>query len=62
LTNTLILITGVGDVFACGHGEHGKLAQGEGNEFDLYTPKQILGLSGKGIQQIACGREHSIAF
>jgi len=55
-------MTGVGDVFACGHGEHGKLAQGEGNEFDLYTPKQIQGLTGKGIQQIACGICHSIAF
>jgi len=59
--HTLIL-TGVGDVFACGHGEDGKLAQGEGNDLDLYTPKQIQGLAGKGIQHIACGISHSAAF
>jgi len=55
-------MTGVGDVFAYGHGEHGKLAQDEGNEFDLYTPKQVQGLTGKRIQQIACGICHSMAF
>jgi alpha-tubulin suppressor-like RCC1 family protein len=59
--HTLIL-TGVGDVFACGHGEHGKLAQGQGDEFDLFTPKQVKGLMGKGVQHIACGISHAAAF
>ena len=36
-----MVLTGVGDVFACGHGEHGKLGQGNDNELDLYTPKQV---------------------
>ena len=39
-SHTLVL-TGVGDVFAFGHGEHGKLAQGQGNEFDQFQPKQV---------------------
>ncbi|CAH2001547.1 unnamed protein product [Acanthoscelides obtectus] len=49
-----------GGVFTCGAGMFGQL--GHGSNCNEILPRQIVELMGSTITQIACGRQHSLAF
>ena len=50
-----------GEVFAWGSNDHGQT--GVGSESDEEpSPREVLGLSGKGVGQLACGAVHTVAL
>ncbi len=48
------------DVYCWGFGGWGQL--GHGNDKDVLSPCIVEGLLGKGVRQIACGEDHTVAI
>jgi len=52
-------VNDAGEVYTFGHGLHGKLGHGEGEE-DTILPRLVRGLEGLLVTAVACGVEHTV--